>query len=75
MPSANVPWLISFPDVLYRVHYSSGSAYLLIGRSVISPDPMIGTHEVGLPEVFALKLTYPEPVTAWNAAKLRAAVI
>jgi len=28
-------------------------------RTVITPDPMIGIDEIGLPEVFAKKLTYP----------------
>jgi hypothetical protein len=44
-------------------------------RSVISPDPMIGTSEIGIPIVFALTLTYPEPVTTANVASLRQAVI
>lgn len=50
-----------------RVNYAA--------RSVISPDPMIGSHEIGVPEVFAKKLTYPEPVTPWNVHVLRAAVL
>jgi len=45
-----------------RVNYAA--------RSVISPDPYIGTDEVGLPVRFARKLTFPEPVTAFNAKKL-----
>jgi DNA-directed RNA polymerase I subunit RPA1 len=44
-------------------------------RSVISPDPYIETNEIGIPPVFAKKLTYPEPVTALNVAKLRQCVI
>ena len=44
-------------------------------RSVISPDPNISTNEIGLPEVFAKSLTYPEPVTPWNVHELRQAVI
>ena len=35
-------------------------------RSVISPDPNIETNEIGVPPVFAIKLTYPEPVTDHN---------
>ena len=31
----------------------------------------IATHEIGIPVRFASKLTYPEPVTAHNVAKLR----
>ena len=33
------------------------------GRSVITPDPNIGVDEVGIPEAFAKKLTFPVPVT------------
>ena len=44
-------------------------------RSVISPDPYINMDEVGVPMVFATKLTYPESVTPWNAEELSKAVI
>lgn len=44
-------------------------------RSVISPDPCINTNEIGIPEVFAKKLTYPQPVTPWNVQELRQAVM
>jgi DNA-directed RNA polymerase I subunit RPA1 len=44
-------------------------------RSVISPDPYINMDEIGIPMVFATKLTYPQPVTAWNVKTLRQAVI
>jgi DNA-directed RNA polymerase I subunit RPA1 len=50
-----------------RVNYAA--------RSVISPDPNLETTEIGVPPVFAIKLTYPEPVTAYNVAELRKAVI
>lgn len=50
-----------------RVNYAA--------RSVISPDPCINTNEIGIPEVFAKKLTYPQPVTPWNVHELRRAVI
>jgi DNA-directed RNA polymerase I subunit RPA1 len=43
-------------------------------RSVISPDPYIGTNEIGLPRHFATVLTYPTPVTDWNAQRMRALV-
>ena len=45
-----------------RVNYAA--------RSVISPDPYIGTDEVGLPVRFATKLSYPEPVTSFNEERL-----
>ncbi|KAL3475907.1 hypothetical protein BJX99DRAFT_258986 [Aspergillus californicus] len=44
-------------------------------RSVISPDPNIETNEIGVPEIFAKKLTYPEPVTNHNFWELKQAVI
>lgn len=40
-------------------------------RSVISPDPYIGTNEIGLPRYFATVLTYPVPVTDANVRHLR----
>ena len=43
-------------------------------RSVISPDPNIETNEIGVPPVFAKKLTYPEPVTNHNFYELKEAV-
>lgn len=50
-----------------RVNYAA--------RSVISPDINIETNEIGIPPVFAKKLTYPEPVTQVNVAELRQLVI
>ncbi|KAI9784669.1 MAG: hypothetical protein M1816_000785 [Peltula sp. TS41687] len=44
-------------------------------RSVISPDPNIETNEIGIPLVFAKKLTYPEPVTDYNFYEMKAAVL
>jgi DNA-directed RNA polymerase I subunit RPA1 len=44
-------------------------------RSVISPDPNIETNEIGVPPVFAKKLTYPEPVTSHNFKEMKQAVI
>lgn len=45
------------------------------GRSVISPDPNLGTSEVGIPLFMATKLTYPENVNAYNFESLKQAVI
>ena len=44
-------------------------------RSVISPDPNIETNEIGVPPVFAIKLTYSEPVTNHNFYDLKEAVL
>ncbi|XP_071116955.1 DNA-directed RNA polymerase I subunit RPA1-like [Haliotis cracherodii] len=50
-----------------RVNYAA--------RSVISPDPCINVGEIGVPLVFAKKLTYPQPVTPWNFQELKEMVI
>lgn len=50
-----------------RVNYAA--------RSVISPDPYISVDEIGIPEVFATKLSYPQPVTPWNVDMLKKAVL
>ena len=44
-------------------------------RSVISPDVNIEPNEIGVPPVFARKLTFPEPVTAANFHEMRQLVI
>lgn len=46
-----------------RVNYAA--------RTVITPDPNINVEEVGIPDIFAKKLSYPVPVTPWNIATLR----
>lgn len=46
-----------------RVNYSA--------RSVAAPDPLLAVDEVGVPLEFALKLSYPVPVTPWNVSVLR----
>jgi DNA-directed RNA polymerase I subunit RPA1 len=46
-----------------RVNYAA--------RSVISPDPYLDTNEIGIPVVFAKKLSMPEVVTERNANFLK----
>lgn len=50
-----------------RVNYAA--------RSVISPDPYIMVDEIGVPVVFATRLSYPAPVTLWNVHQLQQAVL
>ena len=59
---------------LFRKHMM-GKRVNYAARSVISPDVMIETGEIGLPLVFATRLTYPEPVTSHNVLRLREAII
>ncbi|KAL5109935.1 DNA-directed RNA polymerase I subunit rpa1 [Taenia crassiceps] len=55
---------------LFRMHMM-GKRVNYACRSVISPDPNLRVFEVGVPLFIALKLTFPEPVTAQNICKLR----
>ncbi|XP_060111407.1 DNA-directed RNA polymerase I subunit RPA1 [Heteronotia binoei] len=66
--------LLEKKDGLFRKHMM-GKRVDYAARSVICPDMYIGTNEIGIPMVFATKLTYPQPVTPWNVHELRQAVI
>ncbi|KAK5084607.1 hypothetical protein LTR05_005685 [Lithohypha guttulata] len=59
---------------LFRMNMM-GKRVNFAARSVISPDPNIETNEIGVPLVFAKKLTYPEPVTSSNFEALSRLVI
>ncbi|XP_049441636.1 DNA-directed RNA polymerase I subunit RPA1 [Epinephelus fuscoguttatus] len=61
-------------DGLFRKHMM-GKRVDYAARSVICPDMYIETNEIGVPMVFATKLTYPQPVTPWNVKELRQAVL
>ncbi|GAM16960.1 hypothetical protein SAMD00019534_001350 [Acytostelium subglobosum LB1] len=50
-----------------RVNYAA--------RTVISPDISLESNEMGIPQIFAMKLTFPQPVTALNYTEMAAAVI
>ncbi|KAF7682909.1 DNA-directed RNA polymerase III subunit RPC1 [Astathelohania contejeani] len=49
----------------------SGKRVDFSGRTVISPDPNLSVEEVGMPKAMAQILTFPEPVTAFNRARLQ----
>ncbi|CAL8301311.1 unnamed protein product [Arctogadus glacialis] len=66
--------LLEKKEGLFRKHMM-GKRVDFAARSVICPDMYIGTNEIGLPMVFATKLTYPQPVTPWNVKELRQAVL
>ena len=59
---------------LFRKHMM-GKRVNFAARSVISPDVNIETNEIGVPPVFAKRLTYPEPVTVHNFELMRQLVI
>lgn len=73
-PNPGVKQALEKKEGLFRKHMM-GKRVNYAARSVISPDPMLETNEIGLPPVFAKKLTYPEPVTSYNVSELRKAVI
>lgn len=52
----------------------SGKRVDFSGRTVISPDPNLSIEEVAVPELIAKNLTYPERVSRYNIAKLRARI-
>ncbi len=52
-------------------HNLAGKRTDFSARTVISPDPLIGLNEVGLPLSMAMNLTIPERVTEWNLEHLR----
>ena len=58
---------------LFRKHMM-GKRVNYACRSVISPDPYIGTTEIGIPLRFAKELTYPQPVADWNVEAMRGLV-
>ncbi|PIO60989.1 RNA polymerase Rpb1, domain 2 [Teladorsagia circumcincta] len=44
-------------------------------RSVITPDPYLDIDEIGIPEIFAKKLTFTEPVNLFNKKHMRKLVV
>ncbi|OAF69847.1 DNA-directed RNA polymerase I largest subunit [Intoshia linei] len=61
--------LIERKEGLFRQNIM-GKRVDFAARSVISPDPLILTREVGIPTSFALVLTFPEVVNNFNAKRL-----
>lgn len=61
-------------DGIIRMHMM-GKRVNFACRTVITPDPYIDVDEIGIPDVFAKRLSYPVPVTSWNASNLRKLVM
>lgn len=74
LPLPGIKQTLERKEGLFRKNMM-GKRVNFAARSVISPDPNLETNEIGVPPVFAVKLTYPEPVTAHNYEELRKAVI
>ncbi|KAH9844085.1 beta and beta-prime subunits of DNA dependent RNA-polymerase [Rhodofomes roseus] len=74
LPPAGVKQGLEKKEGLFRKHMM-GKRVNYAARSVISPDVNIEPNEIGIPPVFARKLTFPEPVTPVNFHELRQLVI
>lgn len=66
--------LMEKKEGLIRMHMM-GKRVNYAARTVITPDPNIGVDEIGVPEAFALKLTYPSPVSSLNVQEMRRRVM
>ncbi|OAV98230.1 hypothetical protein PTTG_00291 [Puccinia triticina 1-1 BBBD Race 1] len=65
LPPQGIKQLLEKKDGLFRMNMM-GKRVNYAARSVISPDINIETNEIGVPPVFAKKLTFPEFVTEHN---------
>ena len=65
--------LLEKKEGIFRKHMM-GKRVNFACRSVISPDPYIGTNEIGLPLYFAKTLTFPTPVNALNVSEMQTLV-
>ncbi|KAF9491362.1 beta and beta-prime subunits of DNA dependent RNA-polymerase [Pleurotus eryngii] len=74
LPAAGVKQLLEKKEGLFRKHMM-GKRVNYAARSVISPDVNIEPNEIGIPPVFARKLTFPEPVTPFNFHEMRQRVV
>ena len=74
LPPPGVKQALEKKEGLFRKHMM-GKRVNFAARSVISPDVNIETNEIGVPPVFAKKLTFNEPVTVHNVHLMRRLVI
>ncbi|XP_026734757.1 DNA-directed RNA polymerase I subunit RPA1 [Trichoplusia ni] len=74
LSSQGLKQIIEKKTGLIRMHMM-GKRVNFAARSVITPDPNVDIDEIGIPDAFAMKLTYPVPVTEWNVDELRKMVI
>lgn len=68
--SSGIRQLLERKEGLFRRHMM-GKRVNFCCRSVISPDPYLGSNEIGIPKTFAMTLHIPVPVTPWNFKTLR----
>jgi DNA-directed RNA polymerase I subunit RPA1 len=73
-PPQGIKQVLEKKEGLFRMNMM-GKRVNYAARSVISPDVNIETNEIGVPPVFAIKLTFPEPVTPHNVKRMMQLVI
>lgn len=71
---AGLKQVIEKKEGVLRMHMM-GKRVNFAARSVITPDPNLGIQEIGVPEDFAKKLTYPTRVNFFNVEELRKMVV
>uniref|UniRef100_A0AC35G840 DNA-directed RNA polymerase n=1 Tax=Panagrolaimus sp. PS1159 TaxID=55785 RepID=A0AC35G840_9BILA len=73
-PIPGIRQLLEKKQGLFRMHMM-GKRVDYACRSVITPDPYLDVDEIGIPEIFAKKLTFGEIPNLLNLQELRQAVI
>lgn len=72
--SSGIKQLLEKKEGLFRMNIM-GKRGNYAGRSVIAPDANLDTDEIGLPEYFAKKLTFPEPINEYNVELMARLII
>lgn len=72
--SSGIKQLLEKKEGLFRMNIM-GKRGNYAGRSVIAPDANLDTDEIGLPEYFAKKLTFPEPISEYNVELMARLII
>ncbi|CAD6193798.1 unnamed protein product [Caenorhabditis auriculariae] len=70
---AGIKQILEKKQGLFRMHMM-GKRVNFACRSVITPDPYLDIDEIGIPDIFAKKLTFTEPVNAMNLKEMKALI-
>ncbi|CAI5442080.1 unnamed protein product [Caenorhabditis angaria] len=67
---AGIKQILEKKQGLFRMHMM-GKRVNFACRSVITPDPYLDIDEIGIPDIFAKKLTFTEPVNTMNLKEMK----
>uniref|UniRef100_A0A8R1HYD6 DNA-directed RNA polymerase subunit n=1 Tax=Caenorhabditis japonica TaxID=281687 RepID=A0A8R1HYD6_CAEJA len=70
---AGIKQILEKKQGLFRMHMM-GKRVNFACRSVITPDPYLDIDEIGIPDIFAKKLTFTEPVNVFNLKEMKGLV-